>query len=316
MIAPITSLMLPIITKHFLDELDLQDQVFPRAFNVDTISDAYVQTQSFVGYQPLEKRERLAPVFHSEAAASFALRIPMDNYGICDIFAMEDIQDRLFEQLSQLYPRTGGGFARASSQTMEIQASNYLISQFSTVLTSNYVTADGLPLFGVKQHPISSSSTATYTTSPTIPMDISYAALKFATTVLENQSTSSGAGYIKNYPKKLIFHPNSRFEAKLVLDGEYEPNTANRNKNYIKEMNIEPVSWAYFKISGAAGSLNNANNAWVLLGDTNHLNMYIRENFSMKSESVLSNNSQVVYGHSRFGFGVPDSRGIVGSAGL
>ena len=113
--------------------------------------------------------------------------------------------------------------------------------------------------------------------------------------------------YLKDTPKYLVYHPSKEKEVQALLQSQWEPGTADNDKNTIRNYNLQPVSCRF---------LTTTTN-WFLCSERfkqDHL-FFDREKPSSAMEDDFDRMGVKMRNYCRFARGVRDFLRIVGNPG-
>jgi len=113
---------------------------------------------------------------------------------------------------------------------------------------------------------------------------------------------------------KVLVNTTQGYIARQVLKLDMEYGNANNNKNLNKDENVEIIESPYFQLTGPLSSAGTFN-GWILQGRDHSLNFVLRQALRMKNWYHGDSNSEVFAGTVRYGLGLDDFRGHVGSPG-
>jgi hypothetical protein len=299
------------ISKHIGITLRERPSMVPRIFHLHNAESKFIDEQNWENYgAPVLKMPKQA-IAWGEAKQSFGKRYKWVVYALGDLISKEDWTDDKYGVLHRLIPQKGGGMARAFATNYEIQHANLFTTYGYVSGTSVAGMFDGVSLFNTA-HPISMSNTGTTAANrPTTDVDLSVTSWQAAAVNLRLQKEENNYTYLDNEPSALVVNPVSNYVAKQILRGEWQPFSADRTTNPIREEGIELLQWPYFTKSGATGT----NNAWFVLGKTHHLNSFMRWPYECDTDYSGYLMAYEFYCSQRFGLGASNWRGLYGSLG-
>lgn len=281
-------------------------------FHVDSTMMRYIDRQNWEGYQLPQFRIPGTLIASGQFLPTFNKHYVVQNYGLQDQFPIEDIDDDLYGVIKRVIPSKGGLFGQTFNDLMEYYCANLLgvtgYASGSTVAGS----PDGVALFS-NAHPISvSQSTITASNVPTIPVDLSIAGAQAMETNLQLQKAPNNLTILKNKVDLVWYNPAEHWIAQQVFRGRWEPNTADRNENFLTRDAVTLHPWPYWTKSGATGT----NNGWAARAKNHHLQFFLRQAVKSNTQPDINTNSQIIAATIRFVAGYDDFRGTWGSAGV
>lgn len=268
-------------------------------------------TVTWIGRGLPYRRDPKEPIVYSGVAPNFTKRFVMVGYTQADCLAEEDILDDAAGVLLRWAAARGGEFAVAWRTLEETLVFSYLgVIAFSSAEGS----PDGVP-YASDAHPMSAQDTRTLW-SNLINADLSPTSFRLAQNMLETQLAPNGVTYLNNFGRTLIVNPYNREMAIRLTQGEWEPNTADRNMNIWTGKTRVVVS-PYFKRAGVLGAAASPPiyNGWVLQGDTHYFEWYWRERPVFREWAEETIRARAYASHIRCALGHEDPRGMIFGSG-
>lgn len=283
-----------------------------KIFHVHPTIARYIDHQTWEGYKLPQSRVPGERIADGQFLPSFSKHYVIRNFGLKDSFPEEDIDDDLYGVIKRVIPAKGGLFARTFMDLTEYDTANLLANQGFASGSLVAGSPDGKSLFNT-QHPVSVSQQNVFASNrPTIETDMSVAGMQAASTNIRLQKAPNNLTYTPNEIAKVVYNPGLTYIAHQVWKGKWEPNTANRNDNYLNRQQVELIEWPYWNKAGAQG----VNNAWFVLGKYHHLHFFMRQGVRPRSQSDIHTNSIIMSATIRYDEGWTDWRGTYGSTGL
>lgn len=299
------------LDRQFLLHLMTYQPVWKRLFHMNTTNKRYIWAQGWQGYNLPSFRLPGNSIKQDIFQPSFGKQYIVANYALGDAIAEEDIDDDLYAVIKFVLAQKGGYMAIAFEDLLEYLTAGFFATQGFATGTTVAGMADGLSLFNTV-HPIAASNLgATYSNRPAVDADLSVAVVQAMSTALWTQKAPNNLTYLRNDLKKIVVNPALHYVAHQVTKYKWEPYSANRTENPIKNQNIEIEEWPYFTKSGSTGT----NNAYFGMAEKHYCNFYMRSAPRSKTDYDIGTNSQVMIMMSRHTQGADDARGVWGSTG-
>lgn len=304
----------PLLSKGIDKNTYLELKDYPptgiKAFHLEDTSYPYIDHQTWGGYNKPSLKPLGTPVAFGQFFPNFSMRYYIRTYALGDVFPMELLKDDMYGAIHKVIPRKGGLFARAFVDLVEYDLAAYFTTGFATGTIQG--TPDGVGLFSAL-HPTSTINTATtISNQPSIAMDFSVALAQVASTALKTQQYPNAQTYIRNRVKQCWYNPKYDYLAKQVYRSNWYPDTADRDVNYLRDDNVEMMSWPYWTRSGPTGT----NNSTFFIGEEHELYFYLRAPMTVETQSDVNTLSEIIVAYTRHAFGHSDWRGTFGSPGL
>ncbi len=189
---------------------------FVRFTNVQSSSKAWEDSSEMTGFGPLAKKGELAPTLLDEPVDLGGVRFIHDSFALGFLVSEEMREDEQYGVVNKL----AGALGRSSRITTELYGHDVLNNGFTT---TKYVGRDGKALFAT-DHPLLATPGSTYANRPTVPVDLSEAALEAAIGSFDNMVDDRNiTTEIK--PSMLLVTPNDRMLAKRLLMSAGFPGT-------------------------------------------------------------------------------------------
>lgn len=300
------------INRHFLLELMTYNPKWKSIFHVGATDERYIWHQGWQGYPLPQFRVPGEPIAQSQFAPSFNKQYIIRSFGLGDSFPQEDIDDDLYAVITFSAAKKGGLMARSFVNLMEYDTAGFFQNQGYVSGSSVAGMSDGKSLFNTA-HPISANNTGTTASNrPSIDADMSVALAQFYAVNLRTQKAPDNLTFIDNEVRAVVFNPTLHYVVRQVYRGQWVPNTADRDLNYLPEDGVEFIEWAYFQSSGLTGT----NNSTFVVGREHYLYFFMRSAYNTKTDYDIHTNSQIVTAMARYDEGASDWRGTSGSLGL
>lgn len=312
--AALASLLSDGIQRHIGLEVNEVPLKFKQFFKLMRTDRRFITVAHLVGFDPPQRRNIGGPIAQTALQDSFTKVYYMDSLGLGTAVAEEDLDDDPYGILNRYAAATGGEFARAFATQMEVAAFSFLAGPCFLAGTNIPGFADGLSGFNTA-HPVNRQSAVTVSNRPNPNADLSYGSYQAASIMLRTQRATNGWRYLDNPAAKLLVHSNQGYVARQVTKLDQEYGTANRNTNLIKDENVEVIETPYFQLTGPLSPANTFN-GWILQGRDHTLSFVLRQALRMKNWYHGDSNSECYAGTVRYGIGMDDFRGLVGSPGV
>jgi phage major head subunit gpT-like protein len=188
--------------------------------------------------------------------------------------------------------------ARSARRTVEYYAAAVLNNAFS----ESYVGGDGQPLFSI-HHPREDGGTAQSNVEANGAV-LSETSLKAAILALKGQLDGKGMKIMVK-PSMLIVPPALEHTAKVLLQSDAKPGSANNDINTLKgEMQLFVYDWL------------TSSTAWFIVDkDVAELNFFWRTKPEFKQDESFDTDAARYKARMRFSVGFSEWRGIWGSKG-
>ena len=214
------------------------------------------------------------------------------------IITRNAIKDNLYKSR---FPMQAKGLRRSFEQLKETICASVLNNGFDA---TNYPIGDGVALFSTA-HPIDGSTVAN---RPTAEADLNETSLEAALIAVQAFKDQAGLKVMVQ-PRKLVVPPQLQFTTARLLRGDWQVDSANRNINAIKNMNMVPEG---FVVNQFLTDVD----AWFLLTNAdNGFKFFQREGFSTDMYTDFDNENLKVKGLERYSAGVSNFRAGYGTSG-
>ena len=213
--------------------------------------------------------------------------------------------DEMYNQMDKM----PADLARAGRAKVEKDAITVLVNAFTEDAGGTGASAiyDGKALCAADHPLLDSVGTGdNLATGALTEANLRLAMIKFRETVGE------AGNLIVMRPKKLIIPPALEYTARVILQSQLIPGSANNDINIVKGA-LEIVVMDYL---GSASTGNSATDAyWFLQADMHEMNFFWRVAPEFKAMEEFDNFVAKYRGYMRYSYGVSDWRGVVGSTG-
>lgn len=268
-------------------------------FQIEDSSRAYEQDVQITGFSlaPI-KPEGQSGSYDSEQQGPVTTYVHV-AYALGYIVTHEEIQDNLYEQVSQRRVKAN---AFSVNQTIENVAAFLYNNAFSTTYFS---TADGAALCSTAHV---NTSGGTYSNALATPADIAEASIEDLS--IQIMGTQNDKGLLINImPSTLHVSRQDWFNANRIMKSVLQSNTNTNNVNVLKATNAFPGGIKmnhYFT----------APHAWFIRTNCpNGMQMFWRERPSFGQDNDFDTKNAKALTYMRFSVGCTDPRGIFGSNG-
>ena len=207
-------------------------------------------------------------------AQRWKLDVTHRKYGIGFIITKDALDDQKSGIPLQL---KSYALARSMSVMREILAASYLDNCFTGGTSTG---GDGVVLYSAS-HPL---ATGTFSNVPSSPVAISEAGLEQACKDIENNFVSERGLKIMAKARKLVIHPNLRFEAIRILQSQGQVYTPDNTPNALKASGLFPESFTTMNYL-------NSTNAYHILTDVEDQGLieYVRREPDVTTDNVFDN---------------------------
>jgi hypothetical protein len=286
---------------------------FTKIFSTLPTSMRYIDMQMWAGYGFAQQRIPNGTFAGGAFSPAYNKHFVIRNFGLSDSFAIEDIDDDQYGVINRVIPGRGSMFARAFSDTMENDTSNFFISYGFSNSIPQGLMSDNLSLFNTAHPNNPQAGSGTFANRPVTDVDFSVAAYQAMSVNIRTQKYPNAVSYMSNRPRIIVCHPTIGYVVDQVLHSRMEPFTADRNENFgVTSEKVEKVEWEWFAKSGATGF----NNAWFAVGQDHGLVFALRQSFRVRRMVDEKTASVLFFGSMRFDEGdCYQGRGVYGSLG-
>lgn len=307
----------PLLANSLTKNLNTAYRDAPRQWDklvhVNTTNRRIVDVQSWIGRGMPAARDPRESIVYDGIAPNFSKRHMMIGYTQAEALAEEDILDDEAGVLLKWCAARGSEFATAWRTLEETLVFSYLgITAFGTAPVAG--SPDGQP-YASASHPMSRLDTTT-TFSNLLAVDLSPTSFRQARALLEKQLKPNGITFMNNTPAVLLVNPDLREMATRLLQGDWTPDTTDRNMNVNKGIARLVVS-PYFRRAGTLGAQASPvlYNGWVVQGQEHFLEWYWREKPIFREWADNARRARVYASHMRCELGHDDARGIIFGSG-
>lgn len=218
---------------------------FARYVNVLNSSRAWEDSFEMSGFGPLAKKGELAPTMLDEPLKLGGVRFIHDSFALGFLVSEEMREDEQYGVTNQL----SGALGRSARITAELYGHDVINNGFSA---AKYAGRDGKALFAT-DHPLKGTG-GTYANTPSVPVDLSEAALEAAIASYDNMVDDRGIT-VEMSPAILLVTPGDRMLAKRLLQSAGMPGTNNNDINPLADEGLtlmvsnwltDPDAWFLF----------------------------------------------------------------------
>lgn len=215
------------------------------------------------------------------------------TYGIGGAITREMYEDDQYGYIRKLPAMLG----RAMRETEEVVAHAVLNNGFSTT------GPDGVVLFSAL-HPLTGTGGTLSNTAATAA-DLTQTSLEQAVIDISNWTDDQGNKMLCK-PRKLIVPTAYTFQARKILETQYEVGSADNDKNILATMPIEPIVSPYLT----------DDDAWYLTTDCmDGLKFFTRREAEIERDNEFDTQNLKIATTKRFSTGYTDWRGVYGNPG-
>jgi len=293
------------VNKWYGDAYAEYPEEYNMLFSKNTDSRAFVEDVGMSGFGMASQLGEGEAVNYDNMIQAFITRYQHVKYGLGFIITSEAIEDDQYMQIAQKRAR---GLAFSMRQTKETVAANVYNRAFSTT----YLGGDGSSLVasagggGSATHP--NAAGGTWTNGPSAAVDLSEAALEQACIDISKWTDDRGLK-IAVLPTRLIIPFDLSFEASRILEGDWQPDSTNRNINVLNKRGLfsEVVANHYLTDT----------DAWFIMTNIpDGMKYFERKADTFGEDNDFDTDNLKYKATARYSFGWTDPRGIWGSPGV
>ena len=204
-------------------------------------------------------------------------------------------------QYKSAFPMQAKALKNAFGQAKETLGAAVLNNGFDG---TNYPIGDSEALFSTA-HPIDGNTVAN---RPTADVDLNETTMEAAMISIQGFRDQAGLRMMAQ-PRKLVVARDNQFIAARLLRGDWQMDSANRNINALKNMNMIPEGFVVNQF------LTDADAWFVLTNADNGFKHFQREAFETDMYTDFDNDNLKVKGIERYSFGVSNFRAAFGTSG-
>ncbi len=209
-------------------KLNERPSQYIRYLQVKNSTKAYEDTFSTGTFGPLAQKAELAATMLDEPLKLGGVRFIHLSFALGFLLSEEMRDDDQYGIANDL----AGALGRSGRITAELYGHDVLNNGFSA---AKYVGRDGLSLFNAA-HPLKGTG-GTYANTPTVPTDISEAAIEAGIAAFDNMVDDRGIT-VEKTPRILLVNTGDRMLAKRLLNSSGMPGTANNDVNPLADEGI------------------------------------------------------------------------------
>jgi len=221
-------LLAPGLNRFTFNRLRERPTQFPRYTNVLTSGRAWEDSFEMSGFGPLAKKGELTPTMLDEPIKLGGVRFIHDSFALGFLVSEEMREDEQYGVVNDL----AGALGRSARITSELYGHDVLNNGF---VTTKYVGRDGKALFAT-DHPLQGTG-GTYANTPTVPVDLSEAAIEAGIASFDNMVDARGIT-TEIQPAILLVTPGDRMLAKRLLQSAGFPGTNFNDVNPLADEGI------------------------------------------------------------------------------
>jgi len=299
------------MVKHTGIRYKAYDPGWSKVFTRGTMDGRIKDVQLWETFPTPERRQPGMGFKAADLKPSFSKRYYRVYYGLSTLVAKEDWDSDQTGVLVKVIPTKAGELAQAHYTLMEqVCADWWRYIAFAAEGSNTPGMSDGRPLIS-NAHPASPNNTGTLMSNKlATPTDLSVLAYQQLATMLRKQRAPNNNQIINNGPSTLVIAPDLIYIGKQILQSQWEPNTADRNTNYIPNDGVKLTTWPYWNVQGSSGAASGTVNGYVLLADDSSLNVYVGDDIDVESQYQLGVRSTLFVSTCSFAVGADDWRGV------
>lgn len=298
------NLVKPPLREIFYETYEEVPQEFRTWANVIDLEGNYEDDLIVVGFGAVPAKVEGSPTTYADLAEGPTKRYTADPYGLGFRITRELWDDELHGVMK------GGSKAlgRSFRNLLDVTAAKMLNN--ATATGSAYLGADGKALLATN-HPRQGAG-GTEANKPTTDVDISYTAVQTAI-INFYELTDEQDLPIRKRPSLAIVGPNDMFKAAEIFKQEEKPNSADRDKNFVRNAAAPGFGITKYFVS----TFLTDTDLWFIFADKSEhsVNMVIKVEPEFDTSDDFDTGDVLVKGYARLGFGFTDWRGVYGSTG-
>lgn len=285
----------PAIRTIFFDRYDVEPEVMPQVFKVETTSKDVETDSATTGFGKLVQTSELGALDYEDP-----LKMYRTAYTPLKYTKGFKVSQELYEDDQQnVINKMPGALAKSVVYTTEFWSASVLNNGFTTTSTSY---GDGKPLFSTAHTRVDGGSNQSNANGS----GITFGETNLETGRLALMATLNDKGEIVNFnPDTIVVGPTLSKSARIVTMSTMRPGTANNDIN-VYDGAFKVVEWPYIT----------STTAWFLMDKSNALLSWLwRIRPEFKNDFNFDADAALYKVRVRFAFGWSDWRGIWGSKG-
>lgn len=278
-------------------EYNKHPKIWPQLFETRTSDQSYEEIVETTGFGLLAVKSQGGSISYDTASQGATSRFVNITYGLGYIVTMEELQDNLYEKVSNA---RASRLARSVYETEEVTHANV----FNRAFNPSYTGGDGKELLAT-DHPTMNGSQSNELATPS---DLNEAAVEDLLTQIADATDSRGLRIMLK-PMCLAVSNADQWEAIRILNSALRPGTANNDVNAIKHtgaLSKGAVVNPYFTDP----------DAWFIPTDAPEgLLHFNRMAFKFDKDTDFNTKNALASVVGRYSHGHGDWRGLFGSSG-
>jgi len=284
--------------KPFRNDSKLQTWAWDKIFTKKGTKKATEQVYGTAGYPVARQTKEMETIYYADMAELDATTFTVNKYTLGTMFSHELIKDNL--RHPDLMKDAGSAMGSSHAFLRDQVTAAIFNRAFNSTTQPMY---DSVALCGT--HTLKSGdSFVNELTAATLSYDSVWSAVNsFQTSI-----TAHSGLYLFDVPKFLLYHPSKEREVKKILETTNgEPDTADNNKNTLRDYNLVPISCRFLSTS----------TNWFLMGSRfkNDLLYLSREKLQNDMDDDFDRMAVKIRSYQRFATGVRDFLYIFGNQG-
>jgi hypothetical protein len=284
--------------KPFRSDSKLQTWAWDKISTRKGTKKATEQVYSTAGYPSARQTKEMETIYYADMAELDATTFTVNKYTLGTMFSHEVIEDNL--HLPDLMKDAGSSMGSSHSFLRDQVMAAIFNRAFNATTQPMY---DGVALCG--SHTLQSSDSFS---NELTAADITYDSLWSAVNSFQTSITAHSGLYLFDVPKWLVYHPSKEKQVKKILETTNgEPDTADNNKNTLRDYNIVPIPCRFLSTS----------TNWFLLGSRfkNDLLFLSREKVKTDMDDDFDRMAVKIRTYQRFATGVREFLYLFGNQG-
>lgn len=270
---------------------------YDNIFSTRTSRKNFEEDVSISSFGLAQQKGEGTPVSYDSEQQGFVDRYTHAVFALGFIITKEMVEDDLYDVAGE---RKAQGLAFSMRQTKEVNGANIINRAFN----ASYTYGDGVSLINAS-HP--NVAGGTWANQIATAADLSEAALEQACIDIGKYTNDRGLR-IAVQPSKLIIPVDLEFEAKKILQTEYEVGTNNNTKNIVRTRFDKGLVMNHYLTD---------TDAWFIITNVpNGMTYFERRSDSFSNDSDFDTDNAKFKATARYSFGCSDKRAIYGSAGV